>query len=89
MNVRIYGFHDRKAQVFIGDAAGLVLFKNDVVALRQFADLCRQDQSMFARHPQDYELVSLGEFDSESGVITPWAAPAVLATAAQVLEEPK
>lgn len=85
MTARIYGFHDKKAQAFIGDAAGLVLLKNDVVALRQFADLCKQPDSMFARHPEDYELVSLGEFDSETGVITPWAAPSVLGTAAQVL----
>lgn len=89
MTARIYGFHDKKANAFIGDAAGLVIFRNDVVALRQFADLCRQEGSMFARHPADYELVSLGEFDTETGTITPWAAPAVLATAQQVMEAPK
>lgn len=89
MTVRIYAFHDTKAQAFIGDSAGMVLFRNDVVALRQFADLCRQEGSLFARHPQDYQLVSLGEFDTETGIITPWAAPAVLATAHEVMEAPK
>lgn len=88
MTVRIYGFHDKKADAFIGDAAALVLFRNDVVALRQFADLCRQENSMFARHSADYELVVLGEFDTESGQITPFVAPARLATAQQVMEGP-
>ncbi len=87
MIVRIYGFHDKAASMFIGDTAGLVLFKHDAVALRQFGDLCRQEGSIFAKHPQDFELVSLGEFDTDTGVIEPWASgPAVLATAAQVLE---
>ena len=86
MKVRIYGFHDRASQSFIGDTAGLVLFKHDAVALRSFGDLCRQEGSIFAKHPHDYELISLGLFDSETGSIEPWAAPAVLATAAQVLE---
>lgn len=89
MKVRMYGFNDTKAQAFIGDSAGLLLFRNDVVAVRQFADLCRQEGSLFARHPADYELVSLGEFDTETGHITPWAAPMVLATAQQVMEAPK
>lgn len=88
MKVRIYGFHDRGADAFVGDAAALVLFRNDVVALRQFKDLCVQEHSMFARHPSDYELVSLGEFDTESGDITPWVGgPAVVATAAQVMDK--
>lgn len=86
MKVRIYGFHDRASQSFIGDTAGLVLFKHDAVALRTFGDLCRQEGSIFGKHPQDYELVSLGEFDTESGEIKPWVAPTVIATAAQVLE---
>lgn len=86
MKVRIYGFHDRASQSFIGDTAGLVLFKHDAVAIRTFGDLCRQEGSIFAKHPQDYELISLGEFDTESGIIEAWAAPAVVATAAQVLE---
>jgi len=86
MKVRIYGFHDRAASSFIGDTAGLVLFKHDAVALRQFGDLCRQEGSIFAKHPADFELISLGEFDTDTGIIEPWAAPAVLATAAQVLE---
>jgi len=63
-----------------------VLFKHDAVALRQFGDLCRTEGSIFAKHPADFELISLGEFDTDTGIIEPWAAPAVLATAAQVLE---
>lgn len=87
MIVRVYGFHDRAASAFIGDTAALVLFKHDAVALRQFGDLCRQENSIFAKHPADFEIVSLGEFDTDTGILTPWASgPAVLATAAQVLE---
>jgi len=86
MKVRIYGFHDKAAETFIGDTAGLVLFKHDAVALRTFGDLVRQDGSIFQKHPEDFELITLGEFDTDTGIIEPWAAPAVLATAAQVLE---
>lgn len=86
MKVRIYGFKDLAAEAFIGDTAGLVLFKHDAVAMRSFGDLCRQENSMFAKHPQDYALQVLGEFDTETGVVTPFVAPQQLATAAQVLE---
>lgn len=87
MKVRAYGFHDKVAQAFIGDAAGIILFRNDVVALRQFADLCHQDGSLFARHPEHYEIVYLAEFDTETGELFPAElGPKALATAKQVME---
>lgn len=87
MIVTVYGFHDDKASAFIGDHAALVLLKHDAVALRQFGDLCRAEGSIFAKHPDDYSLVSIGEFDTETGKLEGWVGgPRTLATAAQVLE---
>lgn len=93
MKVRVYGFYDRKSESYIGDSAGLVLFRHDAVAMRSFGDLCRQEGSIFAKHPDDYELHGLAQFDTETGELLPAISPVtalvqpiVLATARQVLD---
>lgn len=86
MKIRVYGFYDKAASTYVGDTAALVLFKHDAVAMRQFGDLCRHENSIFAKHPDDFQLHGLGEFDTESGELVTWVTPVVLASAAQVLE---
>lgn len=85
MKVGIYGFYDVKSRSYIGDTAGLVLFRHDAVAMRSFGDLCRQEGSIFAKHPDDYEMHRVGEFDTESGQIQ-GDGVFVLANAKQVLD---
>lgn len=37
-------------------------------AIRSFTDACRDDSLPFKRHPTDYRLFILAEFDDQSGV---------------------
>lgn len=40
-------------------------------AIRSFSDAVGDKQSPFCKHPEDYHLASLGEFDDNSGMIKP------------------
>lgn len=40
-------------------------------ALRSFEELARDEKSTVAKHPHDFELYQIGEFDIDSGVLTP------------------
>lgn len=54
-------------------------------AVRHFGDLCRDPQSSIAKHPDDYRLYKIGEFDDSTGVIGAGdiVAPILLATGQQ------
>lgn len=39
-------------------------------AIRSFQDACGDDKLPFMKHPQDYRLWLLGEFDDNSGAVT-------------------
>lgn len=44
---------------------------NKAVALRMFADTCNDENTVLAKHPEDYELYELGDFDTDTGNIEP------------------
>lgn len=44
-------------------------------AIRAFTDAIASGNSDFSKHPEDYVLFCLGEFDNNTGVITPLPAP--------------
>lgn len=47
--------------------------------IRAFSDEVTKEGSPFAKHPQDYELWHLGEFDDNNGVFECLATPARVA----------
>lgn len=44
---------------------------NDAAAVRNFEHACRNVDSLFNSHPADFSMYRIGEYDTESGVITP------------------
>lgn len=68
MNLHIVSVRDIVANVF-----GNPVFVNSVGgAIRSFGDeVNKKDGNPFALHPEDYELVKIGEFDPVSGEIFP------------------
>lgn len=44
---------------------------NDATAIRNFEHACDNDQSLMFTHPEDFSIYRIGEYDNESGVITP------------------
>lgn len=65
MKLGVYCIRDRKTG-FMSPNVDM----NNVSAIRNFEHACMRDDSLFYSHPEDYELYKLGEFDTDSGVIT-------------------
>ncbi len=42
---------------------------NNYAAIRMFADTVKDENSMLAKHPEDYELYKLGSFNDDTGEI--------------------
>lgn len=55
------------------------------VALRSFTDEVNNPQSDLAKHPSDYELHELGEFDDATAEFNLLVKPSLITTASQVL----
>jgi len=62
---KIYSVFDSKAESytppFVDNAEGR--------ALRTFADCCNDQGHQFGKHPEDYTLFCLGEFNDDTGAI--------------------
>lgn len=76
----LYAIQDTLAESLLG---GLHLFITDAQAIRFFGDLCSDKQTSIARHPNDHQLVKLGELDERTGIITAFVAPFTVITGAQ------
>jgi hypothetical protein len=63
MILNVYSVYDKKAQSY------LTMFcrSHDGEALRSFADDVSNANSPFAKHPEDYSLYKLGQFNSITG----------------------
>ena len=44
------------------------------VAIRGFSEACRNPDHNFNRHPEDFALYHIGEYDATSAVIVPFEA---------------
>lgn len=66
MKHKIYAVYDSKAESytppFFEHAEGR--------ALRTFADCCNDKGHQFGKHPEDYTIFRLGEYDDNTGTIT-------------------
>lgn len=67
MKLFAFSVYDVKADIY-----NVPFFAPTVgVALRNFGDLAKDPQSFISRHPQDYKLVEVGEYDDQVGLLTP------------------
>nr|QJB19072.1 MAG: nonstructural protein [Microvirus sp.] len=55
------------------------------VATRDFTDVVSNSDHVFSRHPNDFGLFELGEFDDSTGVITSHPVPVSLGLAREFL----
>lgn len=62
---KLYSIYDKKAQ------STLQVFElpNDLVAIRDFSQICTNKESQIAKFAEDYSLMCLGELNTETGVI--------------------
>ena len=64
---KLYSVYDKKAQ------STLAVFEttNDLVAIRDFSQACTNKDSQIAKFAEDYQLMCLGELNTETAVIAP------------------
>lgn len=79
MIIKIFSINDVKALSF-----GQPFFAvNKGIAVRMFSDLVNDKNSMVSKHPDDFKLYMLGEFDDNSGGLSPVAQPEFLHSASE------
>lgn len=66
MILRVFSVFDSKAEVF----STPFFMSTRGEAVRAFKDLVNDPNSSVSRHPDDYRLMCLGEFDNEKGFFT-------------------
>lgn len=58
---------------------------NDASAVRNFEHAVKAPDSLMGSHPSDYSLRRIGQYDTETGVLTPESAPVIVAEAASFM----
>jgi len=61
----IYSIHDSKAEAYLPP----FYLHNKNMAIRSFRDCVTDEGHTFNRHPEDYSLWEIGEFDDATGEI--------------------
>lgn len=62
---KLYAVYDKKAQTELNVFEGV----NDLVAIRDFSQVCSNPEHQIAKFAEDYCLVSLGTIDTETMAI--------------------
>lgn len=63
MNLEMYSVFDVKAQAFGTPFA----MQNDALAVRAFAEHCQNEEEMFFKYPEDFQLYRVGNFNQRTG----------------------
>lgn len=79
MNLKAFSILDTKADTFNTP----FFMKTTGEAVRAFADLVNDPQSMINRHPDDFRLFHVGDFDQELGRFVHLEKPQPLGSAAE------
>ena len=68
---QVYAFQDVKVSVFLPP----MVLLNDNEARRLLSEVVNDKQTPMGRHPEDFRLVRIGEYDDNSGRRPPLASP--------------
>ena len=53
----------------LNEHVNCIVRQNRMIAIREFEDLCKDQNSVIAKHPEDYKLIQVGILDGEKGII--------------------
>ena len=84
MKLKMFAIYDVKADCYLTP----FFFPANGQALRAFGDLANDSNSIIGRHPVDYKLCLVGEFDDSDGEFLPGGC-ITLAWAADLVERSK
>lgn len=82
MKFYIFSVYDSKAENFHTP----MFVPTKGIATRSFTDVANNPESEIYRHPEDYTLFLIGEFDSSNGLVTPLTTPESLGLAVEFKE---
>jgi len=77
----IYSLYDKKLREF----GPLVLSNNDQSVVRALRDGIPGSGGTVAKYPEDFDLMQLGSFDAETGMIVPESVPLLVANVSVVM----
>lgn len=77
MLLRVYSIYDSKVEVY----AQPFFMHTKGQAIRAFTDAIADSSSQYAKHPADYTLFELSEYDDSLGKFVPHATPIALGLA--------
>lgn len=80
MKQNFYSVYDMAAKVWNPPQ----VLPTDAVAIRQMMEACTRPDSVFAKHPKDFALFQVGEWDDVAGEMKPVVARKVVDVAACV-----
>lgn len=80
--MQIYSLLDRKLKEY----GALVTAQNDEVIRRMAGDSVRGSKGLQELHAEDFDIMHVGEFDSDAGVLTSTRVPRLVANLKDILE---
>lgn len=80
MTQKIYSIRDAKAEYFTQP----FFKKTHGEAERDFTMLCKDEKSQIHAFPEDYDLYYIGEYDDQTGKMTPLDTPQHIIKAVQI-----
>lgn len=81
----VYSIYDQKAKAFLPP----FMLPREEMAIRTFKDCCNSKDHQFGRHPEDYTMFRLANFDDESGTYNLEPAPITVYNGLQLLDTPE
>lgn len=82
---QIFTVYDSKAQAYLQPFYA----PTKGAAIRVFSDICNDGTHPFNRHPEDYTLFALGEFDDNNGKLLSLTTPAPIGKAIEFVQPVK
>jgi len=84
MRLRAFSIFDQKAKAYMSP-----FFMSEVgQATRSFTDMVNSSEHVLQKHPEDYVLFEVGQFDDASGLLSAYDGPELVVTALQVFVSP-
>jgi len=71
MILKVFSVYDSKAEAYLPP----FFMQSEGQARRIFGDCCNDEGHQFGKHPEDYTLFEIAEFDDGSAVVTPSKTP--------------
>lgn len=85
MKLRMCSFRDAKAEAWHTP----LFFQSDAQAIRSFGDAVngREPDNELARHPEDYTLFAVADWDPDTGTVEPLVQPLSLGVGSNFVRE--